>query len=188
MKICTKCKEDKVIDDFSFDKRSCDGRQSSCKSCGNLQAREYRKNNKQLVNSTVKAYRAKNREITRAYAKKHYQANNEFLKQKSRDWRANNKGVHNFYNATYRTRKLQRTPSWLTEDDYSIMRAYYRVAQKLTEVTGETYHVDHIIPLQGELISGLHCPRNLQVLKGSDNNSKGNRFDIEAYNKEVSYG
>jgi 5-methylcytosine-specific restriction endonuclease McrA len=49
----------------------------------------------------------------------------------------------------------------------------------LNKSTGVQWHVDHIIPLQGKNVSGLHVPENLQVIQGSLNIKKGNRFDNE---------
>lgn len=69
--------------------------------------------------------------------------------------------------------KMQRTPGWLDADDF---RPFYELARQRTEETGIPHHVDHIVPLQGKLVSGLHVPWNLQVLPAKANQSKGNRF------------
>lgn len=64
------------------------------------------------------------------------------------------------------------TPDWLTEDHWAQIHAFYREAQALTEATGEEYHVDHIVPLAGKHVCGLHAPWNLQVLRGIENVKK----------------
>ena len=70
--------------------------------------------------------------------------------------------------AKYRAAKLQRMPKWA--DEYEIGLFYSDCP--------EGYHVDHIIPLQGKLVSGLHVPENLQYLLAEENLAKGNRYDI----------
>ena len=72
--------------------------------------------------------------------------------------------------------KLNRTPPWADMDAIS---AVYEAARKLSAETGIEHHVDHKIPLQGRLVSGLHVANNLQILTGSDNCRKGNRFEVE---------
>jgi 5-methylcytosine-specific restriction endonuclease McrA len=59
------------------------------------------------------------------------------------------------------------------------MKFMYKKAAELTKMTGVCHEVDHIIPLQGKNISGLHCPLNLQILTKSENSRKGNRYDDE---------
>jgi excisionase family DNA binding protein len=59
--------------------------------------------------------------------------------------------------------------------DASAVRAFYAEARRLTETTGVPHHVDHIIPLQGDYVSGLHVETNLQVLPATDNIRKLNK-------------
>jgi hypothetical protein len=82
----------------------------------------------------------------------------------------------NAQHAKRRAAKLQRTPKWLTKDDCQLIEAKYAMAKWLGEVVGMPYHVDHIIPLQGDSVSGLHVPNNLCVLLGADNLSKSNKW------------
>lgn len=74
--------------------------------------------------------------------------------------------------------KLQRTPKWLTEDDIWAMQEAYHLANLRTKLFGFSWHVDHIIPLQGKLVSGLHTPYNLQVIPAKENLSKINRYEV----------
>jgi 5-methylcytosine-specific restriction endonuclease McrA len=56
------------------------------------------------------------------------------------------------------------------------MESVYNYCAALRNV-GLDYHVDHIVPLRGDNVSGLHVPWNLQVITGAENMSKGNRFN-----------
>jgi hypothetical protein len=80
--------------------------------------------------------------------------------------------------------QLRATPRWA---DPKKIAAIYAEAYRLTKERGEPYHVDHIVPLQGpiakygpfrgeRLVYGLHCEDNLRVLRGVENQSKGNRY------------
>jgi hypothetical protein len=80
--------------------------------------------------------------------------------------------------AKRRALKLQRTPGWLTDFDKLKIKCLYSVAAMLTRENKEPWHVDHVIPLQGELVSGLHTPNNMRVLRGKENISKNNSFSV----------
>ena len=80
-----------------------------------------------------------------------------------------------------RTRKrqakqLQRTPAW--DPDAHLIIAKYQLAAMLSQASGIEHHVDHIIPLQGKKVSGLHVFSNLRVIPGSDNVKKSNKYPV----------
>lgn len=56
------------------------------------------------------------------------------------------------------------------------MNALYNRARKLTRITGIRHEIDHVIPLNGEKISGLHVPQNLQILTQAENVAKSNMY------------
>lgn len=56
---------------------------------------------------------------------------------------------------------------------------FYRLAQRLSMETGVEHEVDHIVPLQGRLVSGLHVEANLQVILKTENRRKFNHFQPE---------
>lgn len=80
-------------------------------------------------------------------------------------WKQQNKGTCAAYTAAYTTAKLLRIPPWA--DLTAIQQVYQQAAEQ-----GLT--VDHIVPLRGKLVSGLHVHYNLQLLTGAENSAKGN--------------
>jgi hypothetical protein len=122
---------------------------------------QYRKENRDRCRATIVAWSAKNPEKVKLYASK---------------TKANNKGKVNAHTVKRRLAKINRTPKWLTADDHWVIEQAYDLAALRTKLFGFAWHVDHIIPLQGKLVSGLHAPYNLQVIPGVENVRKSNKF------------
>lgn len=78
--------------------------------------------------------------------------------------------------AKRRAELLQRTMLWADPD---AIRRIYEEAARLSSETGVRHDVDHIIPLRGVRVSGLHVERNLRALPFRANRAKGNRFELE---------
>lgn len=70
------------------------------------------------------------------------------------------------------------TPAWADRD---AIRAIYAEARRLRRETGQQYHVDHIIPLKGKNVCGLHVETNLRIIPALENWRKGNRVMEAAY-------
>lgn len=79
--------------------------------------------------------------------------------------------------AALRAKKLRATPAWC---DKKAIVALYREARRLTLETGIPHDVDHIIPLRGKSICGLHIPLNLQIITATANRRKHNSFIHDA--------
>lgn len=75
--------------------------------------------------------------------------------------------------ANRRAAKLQRTPVWLNKGHQLEIDSIYELCSAYRQI-GFDYHVDHIVPLQGKSVSGLHVPWNLQIIHAKENLSKGN--------------
>jgi len=152
--------------------------------------KEYREKNREKRNAYNRAYQKerkkndeefRNRENARVLA--WYHENFEKIKDKknarNRKWRSNNKDIVNFHTNKRYTAKKQRLPVWINEKNLKQIQVMYTLASALTKSTGVQWHVDHIIPLQGKNVSGLHVPENLQVIQGSLNIRKNNKYTDE---------
>ena len=155
----------------------------------------YQKNKKQIIervrqhtedNAEHRAeylsnYYTKNKDKLQEYKKEYYSDPEklEQKRQKDREYYENNKAKC-VANATRRKKKVRKaTPDWLTEEHKAEITGFYEEAKRLEAETGDKYHVDHIVPLQGESVSGLNVPWNLQVLPAAENIAKSNKFDID---------
>jgi len=112
------------------------------------------------------------------YTKKHYVENRETYRKKQKQWKLANPKIRREQRAKYRAKKLQRTPGWCDLDQ--IKQIYSDCPDNMA--------IDHIIPLQGEFVSGLHVPENLQYLDLSTNSTKGVFFDCFDYLEWVNNG
>ena len=90
--------------------------------------------------------------------------------------KVNNPDMYKEMTSLRRRRFRDATPKWLTENQKMEIWLKYRLAIELSRATGERHAVDHIIPLHGESVCGLHVPWNLQVLTQKDNLTKYNRM------------
>lgn len=70
----------------------------------------------------------------------------------------------------HRRQRQRRTPPW---SDLVAIAAIYAEARRLTAETGELHVVDHIVPMCGRIVSGLHVPWNLRVIHWRENAQKG---------------
>lgn len=141
-----------------------------------LQDQKYREKHREKVLARKRAYHAANKTKHSENMAEHYKANTDAYKQRAKEWKANNRDKHNALCMLRHTRKLQATPLWLSEDDLWMIEEAYSLAQLREQLTGIKWHVDHIVPLQGKTVSGLHVPWNLQVITASANCSKRNSF------------
>lgn len=142
--------------------------------------------------SYLKAWRVANRERIAAYARGWNARNPQKRRQTEASWKARNPEKVRQYNRTAGRRweeankgqrtaitkkrqlaKRNRTPAWA---DLDAIKAFYVEAARLTAETGIPHEVDHVIPLQGENVSGLHVHTNLQILTRAKNRAKRNRI------------
>ena len=101
--------------------------------------------------------------------------NPEVNKERVAKWRKENPAKLTYHSAKRRTAQLQRTPSWADMDEIALI---YKQSASLERLLGKKTHVDHVIPLQGKFVSGLHVPANLQIAFAEHNLKKGNKYEI----------
>lgn len=185
-KTCTKCCTEKALEAFSIQRRNKDGRDSRCKSCASKHAIKWARENAERARANVQRWMADNREHRAAYLRAWFdenrehraawrKANAEALAQSFKLWAANNRDRMLAKSARRRAALLERTPVWVNHDDFLPV---YAQREAMSRATGIEHHVDHIVPLRGELVSGLHVPWNLQVIPAAANKSKKNKFPV----------
>lgn len=102
--------------------------------------------------------------------------NKDHVKARRAEWLASNYPRVLALNSAYRAAEVGATPAWLTDEHKAQIRALYEDAQRLTAETGVKHHVDHIVPLRGETVTGLHVPWNLRVITAAENVRKKNKL------------
>lgn len=145
----------------------------SCIECLN----DYRLQNPEKFKVNQAKSRAKNQEKNNQYRRLYYKNNKEKCFNAVKSWGQRNKYLLQFYVRKRQAAKLNRTPSWLSNADMFEIECIYKYCASLRSI-GLNYVVDHIIPLQGQIVSGLHVPSNLQIMHASENSTKGNRYEI----------
>jgi hypothetical protein len=137
--------------------------------------KEWYQKNKDLVKERARLWQLNNPEQKAKIRTKYRHANLIQHNKYNKLWWSSNKDKRASYQAKRKASQLQRTPKWLTKDDLWLIEEAYSLAQLRTNLFGIDWHVDHIIPLQGKLVSGLHVPSNIQVIPATENVKKSNK-------------
>lgn len=186
-KVCTKCGILKTIDEFHVRKETRDKRRSECKECSCKKRREYHfKNHKQSLESS-KRWKEDNLDKVKEYSREYYELNKERLLKNKREtrsdtleqrraYRLKHKDRYNMHKATRRF--LEKASSVYNDElNLFIIEECYSLSRLRTELTGIKWHVDHIIPLNGKNVCGLHVGINLQVIPAIENLRKNNKYE-----------
>ena len=172
MKLCQDCNTEKPFSDFYFSK----GRPySPCKICRKIRDKDYYELNKEKVIARVQEWSKTNKDPE--YYKKHYFKNPDCYKRASAKYTSKphvkaKRAAKQKQREFFKRASFPLYKNWIAE-----IEMVYLQAKDCELVTGEKYHVDHIIPLCGKNVCGLHVPWNLQVLPSDLNLKKGNRYE-----------
>lgn len=145
MKRCSRCKLPKPFVEFGKHSRRKDKLQPFCRACNRKAVLEFLEKNPEYAREYDKVYSRENRDKKAAQAAKR------------------------------RAKKLERMLKWGKEMHKPAINNWYRRAKLATLFTEELYEVDHIEPLLGKDVCGLHVPWNLTLLTKKENAAKGNR-------------
>ena len=150
-KTCSSCRQSRDLSDFHKSPSTKDRRQSRCKACVRLYQQQRADEDKRL---------------RKLYRTQYHVAG----KQAEQQRKANLRDPEQW--TGYRKRQAavrQATPAWLTSTQKSKIKQIYQEAKKLDQ-----HHVDHIVPIRGENVCGLHVPWNLDIIPAKANLVKSN--------------
>jgi hypothetical protein len=171
-KVCTRCYITKDVNDFFKKKTGKYKVDAVCKKCRSDYGKQHYYQNRERVLTQQKTYYQENREAITAQMKDYRERNHQTISLKKEQWRKLNPDKRNAALAKRKATKLQATPAWSNKEH---IESLYLIASMNREA-GYDMHVDHIVPLQSDVVCGLHCEANLQLLSASNNTSKGNRW------------
>lgn len=200
-KICYQCKNLKSFSLFNKLTKSKDGLQAKCKDCEKayqqenkekikLRRKQYREKNKEKINKAITAWQRKNKdkqkvakkkyllsekgkEKNKTYNQKYRKENKDFVSKLKKEWAKINSDRACFYSSNRRASMVNATPDWASKTK---ILEFYETAKGMSMLTGDWYHVDHIVPLKSKFVCGLHCEQNLQILPRVVNLKKTNLF------------
>lgn len=180
MKRCSKCNVEKPYEMFSKCASVKDGFHRWCKECAKVAKREWYIKNCESEKAKAMQYhydnyeKHKDHKIKKAYE---WQINNkEKYRKNAKKCYENTKIVRFAYQAFARAARRNAVPKWVDDQLKQEIQKFYVEARAKTKETGTHYEVDHIVPLMGEDVCGLHVPWNLRVITRYENRSKANRF------------
>lgn len=140
-----------------------------CPSCVSQQSSEWSRNNREAKRQHGKTWYYANVEAERERSRQRRRDKPEACRAAVNRWFEQNPGRRNAYAAQRRARLLDASPSWLTQE-------HFRAIDQIYANCPAGWHVDHILPLQGKTVCGLHVPWNLRPLNQPSNNAKFNHL------------
>lgn len=154
---------------FVKDSRYKDGYQNRCKSCQKKHDSERFNNKREEILQQSKTYYVSNLETARAKRAEWRENHKEYMVEYGKLYRQFNPGKELAKTRRYKLAKIQAVPSWLTKEQIQEMQMIY-------ETCPDGFEVDHIVPIQGKNVKGLHVPWNLRHLSRAENRKKSNKY------------
>lgn len=146
LKKCSRCKNELELSKFPPQSKTKDGLDYRCKECAAAYKQEWAENNRDRIKA------AKDR------------------------WKKNNRDKHLEQSKLNKIARAKRVPKWVNSEERWLINEAYKLARERTKRFGFDWHVDHVIPLRGSNVCGLHTIANLQVIPAKENLHKLNKF------------
>lgn len=168
--LCKKCGEEKDQELFKKNKLCKSGYEHTCKACTQLRQKAWEHSNPTRHKENQLRWREENPEQYKAAKDAWYQQNKHLVFERSKAYAKEHSEWKRNLTAKRRAQKLRAIPPWA---DLPAIAKVYKQAKEQGMV------VDHIVPLQGKYVSGLHVVENLQLLTASENSKKSNTYIVE---------
>jgi hypothetical protein len=189
VKTCKCCKEEKPYEAFAKCSARLDGHLHKCKACvaatrpsrAGSSVSKAQWDRWYAANRETLLAKQKESEARRDYLRKRYSVKRDAIRSQQKVYRNTSeaKALHAAVQRKRNQRVADATPAWLSADQRAAIDYVYWHARDVTRVTGEPYHVDHIVPLRGRKVCGLHVPWNLRVVPADINLRK--HISLEGY-------
>ena len=177
-KTCSYCREEKPLDAFHKRRRSkLDGRGSVCKDCACRSTQAWYKANKERAAARRSTYAKENAERLGAARDVWLAQNVERVRGIKARYRERHPEKDRTNTAQRRASRLRAVTLWDADLDALVLSEAHALAKAREKATGLAWHVDHIVPLRGKHVCGLHNAYNVQVIPAVANLRKSNRHE-----------